>query len=158
MLLQRDPEACRRQAAGIAACVHAFVAVKPEGCTVIITGFILAHLSWKRNRDRPALLSSDMIFPVKLLTVFLIRCDFYDLILAAFPVENQNQTAVAFSSDTEKFPTARQNYLPPARMKNTIETESNTVSRTARLSPAGFHGSPAPRYPRFAPPEYDPRF
>ena len=91
MLLQRDPEACRRQAAGIAACVHAFVAVKPEGCTVIITGFILAHLSWKRNRDRPALLSSDMIFPVKLLTVFLIRCDFYDLILAAFLVKNQNQ-------------------------------------------------------------------
>ena len=51
MLLQRDPEACRRQAAGIAACVHAFVAVKPEGCTVIITGFILAHLSWKRNNN-----------------------------------------------------------------------------------------------------------
>ena len=102
--LERDPEVYQRQAAGIAACVHAFVAVKPEGCTVIITGFILAHLSWKRNRDRPALLSSDMIFPVKLLTVFLIRCDFYDLVLAAFLVENQNQAAVAFSSDTLRRP------------------------------------------------------
>ena len=45
-----------------------------------------------------------MIFPVKLLTVFLIRCDFYDLILAAFLVENQNQAAVAFSSDTLRRP------------------------------------------------------
>ena len=31
LLLQRDPEACGRQAAGNAACVHAFVTVKPEG-------------------------------------------------------------------------------------------------------------------------------
>ncbi len=28
---QRDPEICGRQAAKIAACVHAFVTVKPEG-------------------------------------------------------------------------------------------------------------------------------
>ena len=31
LLLQRDPEACGRQAAGNAACVYAFVTVKPEG-------------------------------------------------------------------------------------------------------------------------------
>ena len=31
LLLQRDPEARGRQAAGSAACVHAFVTVKPEG-------------------------------------------------------------------------------------------------------------------------------
>ena len=28
---QRDPEICERQTAKIAACVHAFVTVKPEG-------------------------------------------------------------------------------------------------------------------------------
>ena len=31
LLLQRDPEACKRQAAGNAACVHTFVTEKPEG-------------------------------------------------------------------------------------------------------------------------------
>ena len=45
-----------------------------------------------------------MIFLVKPLTVFLVRCDFYDLVLAAFFVENQNQAAVAFSSDTLRRP------------------------------------------------------
>ena len=43
---------------------------------------------------------SDMVFLVKLLTVLLIRSDLYNLILAALLVENQNQTAVTFASDT----------------------------------------------------------
>ena len=34
--MQRDPEFCGRQAAGIAACVYAFVTVKPKGGTVTI--------------------------------------------------------------------------------------------------------------------------
>ena len=45
-----------------------------------------------------------MVFLVKLLTVLLIRSDLYNLILAALLVENQNQTAVAFSSDTLRRP------------------------------------------------------